>query len=158
MNKIILFMSLAIVLSACGKKDSSQALQQEVKVNDPLTVFNIDSFVGNYDLINTERGDCAASMQIIKLCEGVQARNNHLASQAFCNINKGELSTADNRSSTTVTLEANVIKSIQSIYDERSTPPGNVKQVITNTLTIEGDGNLRSLSDSKQNNCLYLKR
>ena len=158
MNKIILIMSFAILLSACGKKDNSQALQQEIKGNDPLTVFTIDNFIGDYDLINTESGECAASMQIIKLCDGVQARNDHLASQSFCNINKGEITTADNRTSTTVTMETNIIKSVQLIHDERSSPPGNVKQTVTNTLTIESDSNLRVLSDSKQNNCLYQKR
>lgn len=150
-------MSLGIVLCACGKKEIAQPVQ-EIKGNDPLTEFNIDSFVGNFDLINTESGDCAASMQIIKVCEGVQARNNHLASQSFCNINKGEISTGDKRSSTTVTLEANVIKSVSLIFDERSTPPGRVKQVVTNSLTFEEGGNLRKISESKQSNCLYQKR
>ena len=150
-------MSFAFLLTACGKKESSPS-SPEVKGNDPLTVFNIDSFVGNYDLINADSGDCAASMQIIKVCDGVQTRNNHLASQSFCNINKGEITTADNRTSTTVTMETNIIKSVQLIHDERSSPPGNVKQTVTNTLTIESDSNLRVVSDSKQNNCLYQKR
>ncbi len=152
-----MIMSLGIVLSACGKNESSQA-SQEIKGNDPLSEFSIESFTGNFDLISTESGECAASMQIIKVCEGVQARNNHLASHSFCHINKGELVSGDKRSATTVTFEARAIKSTSLIFDGRSSPPGRVKQVVTNTLSFEKDGNLRFASDSKQSICLYQKR
>ena len=158
MKKSILILSLGLMLSACGKNNENGPAVQEINGSDPLTTFSIDSFVGNYDLVNAESGDCAASMQIIKICEGVQARNNHLASQSFCNVNKGEVHTGDKRSSTTVTLEGNVIKSVSLIFDERSTPPGRVKQVVTNTLAIEADGLLRKISDSKQSHCLFQKR
>jgi len=158
MQKIIMIMGFGVMLAACGKNNENAQPVQEINGSDPLTTFNIDSFVGNFDLVNAENGDCAASMQIIKICEGGQARNNHLASQSFCNVNKGEVRSGDKRSSTTVTLDGKVIKSVALIFDERSVPPGRVKQVVTNTLTLEDDVHLRKVSDSKQSNCLYQKR
>ncbi|MBC7428174.1 MAG: hypothetical protein H7336_06155 [Bacteriovorax sp.] len=159
MKKIILFMTLVTILSACGKKESTVA-PAELKGSDPLTVTGVESFVGDYDLIRMDTEDCGAGLQIIKLCEGVQVRNNHSAAESFCNINKGEIKTGDNRSSKNVTFEGNVIKSVALIFDERSTPPGKVKQTLISILTLEADGTLRKLSDSKagQSSCVYQKR
>ena len=159
MKKTILVMCLALVLSACGKKDGVAPVT-EIKGVDPITVMSAESFVGEYDLINMDSEDCGASLQIIKLCEGVQVRNNHSASESFCNINKGEIKTGDNRSSKNVTLEGNVIKLVALIFDERSTPPGKVKQTTVSILTLEADGTLRRLKDSTagQSSCLYQKR
>lgn len=159
MKKTILILSLATLLSACGKKESTEAVT-EIKGSDPLTVADIDSFVGVYDLVRMDSEDCAASLQIIKLCGGVQVRNNHSASLSFCNVNKGAIITGDNRSSKNVTLEANVVKLVSLVFDERSTPPGKVKQKTTDSLTLEAGGVLRKFSDSKalQSLCFYQKR
>ncbi|MBC7714019.1 MAG: hypothetical protein H7177_11815 [Rhizobacter sp.] len=149
-------MSLAAILSACGKKESA-ATATEIKGSDPLTVTSVDSFVGDYDLVRMDTDDCGASLQIVKLCDGVQVRNNHSASESFCNINKGEIVTGDNRSSKNVTLDGNVIKSVSLIFDERSVPPGKVKQTVISLLTLGADGSLRKFTDGKSS-CFYQKR
>lgn len=152
-------MSLITLLTSCGKKESAVAVQ-EIQGSDPITSTDVNTFVGVYDLIRMDTENCGASIQIIKLCEGLQLRSNNLGPEQFCNINKGEIRTGDNRSSTIVTLEANVLKSVVSIFDERSTPPGSVKLMFTNTLTLDGAGNLLKVSDlkSRKSRCLYQKR
>lgn len=164
MKTIILIMSLVTILSACGKKEGVAVLT-EIKGSDPLneeiggsteSTIKVDNFIGVYDLVGIDEGDCGASLQIINLCGGVQVRNNHFATESFCNINKGEVITGDNRSSKNVTMEANVIKSVSLLFDERSTPPGRVKQTLISILTLEADGTLRKLKQTSS--CLYQKR
>jgi hypothetical protein len=159
MKKIILILSLVLLLSACGKKDNAENLS-EVKGDNPISIGDVDSFIGAYDLIRMDTEDCGASLQIIKVCDGLQVRSNNLGNQSFCNINKGEIRTADNRSSTTNTYEDNILKSEIFIFDERSTPPGGVKEIFTNTLSIDANGNLLKLADLKtgKSSCLYQKR
>lgn len=163
MIKPILIICSSLILSACGSKGGSPAVvsvTRPVESSEAVTVLSIDSFIGNYDLIEMGEGDCGASLQIIKLCEGVQVRNNHSASESFCNINKGEIKTGDNRSSKNVTFESNAIKSVALLFDERSIPAGQVKKTTIKILTLENGGILRKLSksDTEDNSCIYQKR
>lgn len=167
MKRIILILSLITLLSACGKKANTPAAaaasgttEVVVKAVEPVKVVEPETFEGVYDLVEIETGDCDASIQLIKRCEGLQLQGNNFKHEEFCNINKGELKTGDNRSSTNVTLEGNVLKSVVLIFDERLTAPDNVKNTYTNTLTLEFSGKLQKLSDlkSRKSNCHYQKR
>ena len=166
MKTIILILSLITLLSACGKKDNTPApaaapgTTEVVKAIEPVKVVEAETFEGVYDLVEMETGDCDASIQLIKRCEGLQLQGNNFKHEEFCNINKGVLKTGDNRSSTNVTLEGNVLKSVVLIFDERLTPPENVKNTFTNTLTLEANGKLQKLSDlkSRKSSCHYQKR
>jgi hypothetical protein len=160
MNKIILSLSLITLLSACGKKESAP-VPEVVTGKDPLTtIIDIDSLVGTYDLIREDAGECGTSIQLNKRCEGIQLIDRETGNESFCNINLGEITTGDNRSSTNVTLEENVLKSVVLIFDERSTPPRNVKEIFTNSITLDEDGNIFKVSDlrNKKSSCLYQKR
>lgn len=159
MNKLILIMSFAALLSACGKKDGGRAVT-EVNGNDPISARDIDSFVGVYDLLTSNNEVCGASIQIVKVCDGVQVRSNTLENKSYCNINKGEIRTGDNRSSTNVTFENNILKSVSLIFNERSTPPGDVKEIITNKLSTDENGNLVKELESPKglSSCVYEKR
>ena len=163
MKKVILIMSLLILASSCGKKENTAAVSEATGIS-PIDVtivsLSLDSLEGVYDLISTDAEDCGASIQIIKRCEGVQVRNNNLRNESYCNVNKGEIKTGDNRSSTTVSLESNLLKSVVLIFDERSTPPGKVKQVLTSSLSMDENGNLLKIAESQagKSKCLYQKR
>lgn len=160
MNKIILSLGLLTLLLACGKKDNAPDAEV-VTGKDPLTtIIDIDSLVGAYDLIRTDAGECGTSIQLNKRCEGIQLIDRETGNESFCNVNLGEITSGDNRSSATVTLEANVLKSIVLIFDERSTPPGSVKEIFTNSITLDEDGNIFKVSDlrNKKSSCLYQKR
>lgn len=159
MKNTIMVLSLVTLISSCGK-DNSTGSVTEVEGRDPISTRDIDSFVGVYDLFRNDTDDCGGSLQIVKVCDGVQARSSSLVNQSFCNVNKGEIKTGDNRSSTTVTFEENTLTSISKIFDERSTPPGEVKQIISHSLSFDNEGNLLKRSESKngQSSCLYQKR
>ncbi|MBY0412543.1 MAG: hypothetical protein K2Q18_00185 [Bdellovibrionales bacterium] len=157
MKNTILILSLVAMLSGCGKSENSVT---EVRGGESLSTFDLDSLVGSYDILRTDSDDCSASLRIVKVCDGIQVRGSNSINQSFCNINKGEIKTGDNRGATTVTLETNVLKSVSLLFDERSTPPGNVKQVSTNILTLDSEGNLLKLAELKtgKSSCLYQKR
>ena len=159
MKNIIMILGLTAILSACGSKGDSGSVS-EVEGRDPITVADIESFVGIYDLVQADTDDCAASLQITRVCDGIQIRSNTSVKQSFCNVNKGEIKTGDNRSSTTVTLEENVLKSIATIFDERSVPAGSIKDVYTNVLTLVSNDQLLKEADVKtgKSRCLYEKR
>ena len=160
MKKMIMILSFVTLVSSCGKSNDS-VVSGQVTGNGTLTTNGtIDSFEGVYDLIRMDTEDCEGSIELIKKCEGLQLRHNRLETENFCNINKGELKTGDNRSSTKVTLLDNVLKSVVLIFDERSIPAGKVKSTFTNTLTLDSEGNLLKVSDLKnrKSRCLYQKR
>lgn len=158
MKKIIMILSLVTIISSCGKDEGAKS-PAEVDGRDPILTGDIDSFVGSYDLVQADSEDCGVSVQIIRACDGIQIRSTQSGNKSFCNVNKGEIITGDKRSSSNVTFEENVVKSVANIFDERSIPAGQIKEVITHTLSINAEGELLKQLESKAgiSSCLYQK-
>lgn len=162
MMKLILVLSVLALVSGCGSKGESSA-SQEVKGTDPITAgdgnITLGSLVGNYDLLRADTDNCGESIQIVERCEGVQVKNTNFRNESYCNVNKGEIRTGDNRSSITVSLSDKVLLSVAKIFDERAYPPGNVKQTFTSSISLDENGNLFKVAENAAGKtiCLYQK-
>lgn len=163
MKKLFIVISLLSLVSSCGSKKTAEAAK-EVKGTEPIVVtdeiLTLEALEGEYDLLRADTENCGAAITIIKRCEGVQVRNSNFRHESYCNVNRGEIKTGDNRSSTTVTLEAKKLKTVSLIFDERSTPPGKVKQTFESSLSFDENGDLLKVADLSAGKtiCLYKKR
>lgn len=147
MKKLALLFCMIALFTACGKNNS---VISGVSGTSVLTASNTNSalnnFEGVYDLIAMRTEDCAASIQLVRECNGLKLLSNHLGPEEFCNINRGEM-----RNATNVTLEGNVLKSVVRVAPQL---------IFTNTLTLNSDGTMTKISNlkSRESRCLYQKR
>ena len=176
MKKIIIFLLFAITITSCGKSNNTIKSDQPTSSSGTAALNTYSNsllnFEGNYDLVRMMDNNCGASIQIIRICDGLKLLSNSFDSEEFCNINKGKIN------SRIVTLQGNELKSVLSGFgnsrddgrdnerdderDRRNDPhrdPQN-RIAITNTLILNTDRTLIKTSNFANtiSRCVYLKR
>jgi hypothetical protein len=161
--KKILFFVLLVVVASCGKtnKTSDNSTSTEVNGNSNLETAQ-KLFEGTYDLLgtNTQFDRCAASIQIVRECDGLKMYSNSQGTEEFCHINLGDFDTSKTRDSkniATTTLSNNILKSEIKIINNGPNP---MSVTYSKTLSFSNEGMLVFDSNlkSQRSRCLYQKR
>lgn len=145
MQKILGVLILSLLLSSCGKTNVVKTSAAATTIQNIETqTNNFSNFEGTYDLIHLRTGDCGASIQLVRECQGLKLLSNNMGPEDFCNINKPGVGAVN-------TIEGNILKSVVTISNE-------IK--FTKTLTLRNNGILEKISQQKSGNshCLYQKR
>lgn len=174
MKNLIISSLLVLTVASCGKnnkvsipKDTTTPVPTSTTTTLETTPVSITTsdFVGTFDLLRAQSGDCSPTIQIKRECDGLTLKNSdYLRAEDFCNINSNERDVRNNNrnednSGAVVTLVGNEVKSVVTLSKKnRFDPRRSDEQVVyTNSLIINKDGTLtKNFSlKSRSGSCVY---